>query len=50
MLSGPAPTNSALSPTTVFGTPEMRYFCASSGKEVTSTPSAVILSLSIANW
>jgi hypothetical protein len=29
--SGPAPTNSTLSPTTVFGTEETRYFWASSG-------------------
>ena len=37
------------SPTTVFGTDEIRYRLASSGKLVTSTPSALILSLSIAN-
>ena len=29
--SGPAPTNSWVSPTTVLGTEEMWYFCASSG-------------------
>jgi hypothetical protein len=49
MVSGPAPTNSWLSPTIVFGTDETWYFWARSGKPVTSTPSAVILSLSIAN-
>jgi hypothetical protein len=47
--SGPAPTNSTFSPTTVFGTDETRYFWASSGYPVTSMPSAVMLSLSIAN-
>jgi hypothetical protein len=49
MASGPAPTNSWVSPTTVLGTDEMWYFCARSGKPVTSTPSAVIWSDSIAN-
>ncbi len=49
MASGPAPTNSWLSPTTVLGTDETWYFWASSGNPVTSTPSAVMESLSIAN-
>jgi len=49
MLSGPAPTNSWASPTTVLGTDETWYFCASSGYPVTSMPSAVMRSLSIAN-
>jgi hypothetical protein len=46
--SGPAPTNSTDSPTTVLGTDETRYRCARSGNPVTSTPSAVMGSLSIA--
>jgi hypothetical protein len=50
MASGPAPTNSTASPTTVLGTEDTRYFRASSGYPVTSTPSEVILSLSSANW
>ena len=49
MDSGPDPTNSCVSPTTVLGTDEMWYFIARSENPVTSTPSAVIWSLSIAN-
>ena len=48
MVSGPAPTNSTSSPTTVLGTEETWYLRARSGYPVTSTPSAVMRSLSIA--
>src|SRR6185503_20856224 len=46
IVSGPAPTNSWVSPTTVLGTDDTLYLRARSGNPVTSTPSARMWSFS----